>query len=76
MPFKTMHRIKKIASSGGRKKASLGKRVLKHVKKHKVAYGAGAGAYVVGRRGEAKRAKKREHFAYSFGRAVGRQERR
>ena len=74
MPFKKLHRVKKLTSlGGGRKKASLGKRVLSHVGRNKVAYGAGAGAYVVGKRSGKKHKKAAVLGAYGVGYERGRQ---
>lgn len=74
MPFKKLHRIKKIASlGGGRKKASLGKRVLGHVSRHKGKYAIGGGGYVLGKRSGKKHKKAAVLGAYGVGYERGRQ---
>lgn len=51
MPFKRMHRVKKItAGAGGRKRASLGKKVFSFAKKHKKSLAIGGGAFYLGSR--------------------------
>lgn len=59
MPFKKLHRIKQLkAGAGGRKTASLGKRVLGHVGRHKKAYAIGGAGFALGRKSKRKEKEK------------------